>query len=136
MMESPKKRVTFGDDQIIHVENVSGYFDPNPLSFFNVLEYHFNSLSNVEKMPYDKENKLQEMARICYLISNNKSIKRVSFTLAKKCSNEYFQNVVTMLQCGFNSNEIDCEYSLDRKNSICFYDESIHISVDDNFTIT
>jgi len=138
-MELPKKRVTFGSDQIIHIENVSGYFDPNPLSFFNVLEYHFKSLSNVKKMPYDKESKMQEMARICYLISNNKSIKRVRFTIAnkcsKKCSNEYFQNVVTMLQCGLNSNEVVCEYALDKNHSISFYDEFIHISVDDNFTV-
>ena len=64
-MESPKKRVTFGANQIIHIENVSGYFDSNPLSFFNVLEYHFKSLSNVKKMPCDKENKMRKMSRIC-----------------------------------------------------------------------
>ena len=117
-MESPKKRVTFGADQIIYIENVSDYFDPNPLGFFNVLEYHFKSLSNVEKMPYDKENKLEEMSRICYLIANNKRIKRVRFTIAERCSNKYFQNVITMLQCGFNSNEIECEYSLDKLSLI------------------
>ena len=129
------KSVTFGKNQIIYVENVSRYFNTNPMGFFNVIEYHFNSLENVKTMPFDEKNKLQEMARICYLISNNKGIKKVSFKLSKKCSNEYFQNVVTMLQCGLNSNEIVCEYSLDKNNSICFYDEFIHISVDDNFKI-
>ena len=87
-------------------------------------------------MPFDeKKNRMKEMARICYLISNNKSIQKVSFKFSKKCSNEYFQDVVTMLQCGLNSNDIVCEYSLDKNNSICFYDEFIHISVDDNFKI-
>ena len=129
------KSVTFGKNQIIYIENVSRYFNPDPMSFFNTIEYHLNSLGSVKTMPFDEKNKMQEMARICYLISHNKSIQKVSFTLSEKCSNEYFQNVVTMLQCGLNSNEIECEYSLDKNNSICFYDEFIHISVDDNFTI-
>ena len=81
------KSVTFGKNQIIYVENVSRYFNTNPMGFFNVIEYHFNSIGNIKTMPFDKKTRMQEMARICYLISHNKSIKKVSFKLSEKCSN-------------------------------------------------
>ena len=75
------KSVTFGKNQIIYIENVSGYFNPDPMSFFNIIEYHLNSLGSVKTMPFDEKNKMQEMARICYLISHNKSIQKVSCLL-------------------------------------------------------
>ena len=128
------KKVRFGRNQIIYVENISKYLSW-PSSFIEKTINHCKVLSVIREY-YTENPRLDLVYKICDLVCDHEDVYHVDIQFRSDNEDVFVKDLINMMELCFNSIK-SCNTTSGDKNMFYFRDGFFNpsLSVDDNFHI-
>lgn len=129
------KEVTFGEDKIIIIENISKYLSW-PSSFIETLEVNCHILSEMREIHNEKPN-LDLIYKTCKSIVNHVDVYHVDIYLKNNNKDKFTLSLFKLVKLAFNSYSKSCRLLIGNKNKMYFRDKYSNpsLSLDENFRI-